>query len=78
MTETKKNQSQTEPAQNRLRGFAWHLLAYFAAMVVLVPVNLFVYSETLWFVFPLVGWGSMLAIHVAFVLGLFGGSTSQG
>jgi len=61
-------------ANRRLRGFAVHLLVYFAAMLVLVPVNLFLYPETVWFVFPMVGWGSMLAIHVSFVMGLWGDS----
>ena len=61
-----------EMASKRLKGFGLHLLGYLVAMMVLVPLNLFVFSETIWFPFPMVGWGSVLAIHVAFVLGLFG------
>lgn len=65
-----------EQGARRLRGFAIHLLIYFGAMIVLVPVNLFVYTGTLWVVLPMVGWGSVLAVHVAYLLGLFGrGST---
>ena len=69
--------SSEETATKRLKGFALHLLAYFVMMAVLVPVNLFVFDETIWFPFPLVGWGSVLAIHVAFVLGLFGGRSTS-
>lgn len=72
VSELTENQNKSvETARKRLRGFAMHLLAYFAMMLVLVPLNLFLNPETLWFVFPLVGWGSMLAIHVTFVMGLW-------
>lgn len=58
-------------ASNRLKGFGLHLLIYIVLMAILVPLNLFVFSQVIWFPFPMVGWGSLLAIHVAFVLGLF-------
>lgn len=58
-------------ARRRLKGFGVHLLAYFAAMAVIVPLNLMTDPENRWFVLPLVGWGSVLAIHVAYVMGLF-------
>lgn len=61
----------TERARRRLRGFVWHLIGYFAAMLVIVPVNLILTPDTAWFVLPLVGWGSILAIHVAYAMGLF-------
>lgn len=57
----------------RLKGFGTHLALYFGAMVVLVPVNFLVTPENPWFVLPMVGWGSVLAIHAAYVLGLFRG-----
>jgi 2TM domain len=55
----------------RLRGFKLHLAGYFLVMLVLVPVNLLLTPETPWFVWPMVGWGSILAIHAAWVMGLF-------
>ena len=58
-------------ARRRFRGFVMHLMAYFVGMLVLVPVNLLTTPQTPWFVLPMVGWGSALAIHVAWVLGLF-------
>jgi hypothetical protein len=55
----------------RLRGLKWHLLGYFLAVAALAAVNLLATPETLWFVWPMVGWGPMLAIHTAWVMGLF-------
>ncbi len=60
-------------AAERLRGFKLHLLAYAAAMVVLVVVHVIVQPEQPWFVLLLVGWGAPLAVHCAWVMGLFGG-----
>ncbi len=59
-------------AKRRLMGFGTHLVAFFAAMVVLVPVNFFVTPHDPWFVLPMVGWASLLALHAAYAMGLFG------
>ena len=64
--------------RRRLRGFGNHLLAYFAVMVVLVPLNVFTAPDTPWFLFPLVGWGAPLALHAAWAMGLFGRGTGRG
>lgn len=58
----------------RLLGFRNHLIGYFVVMMVLVPVNLLTGPETPWFVWPMVGWGPILALHAAFAMGLFDGS----
>ncbi len=58
--------------RRRLRGFLNHLIAYFAVMVVLVPVNAVLDPGTPWFALPLVGWGAPLAIHAAYAMGLIG------
>lgn len=55
----------------RLVGFRNHLIAYFVAMIVLVPVNLLTDPENPWFVWPMVGWGPILALHAAYAMGLF-------
>jgi hypothetical protein len=57
--------------RRRLRGFGYHLVGYFVLMIVLVAVNRLFTPETPWFVLPMVGWGSILAIHAAWVMGLF-------
>ena len=74
---TKTEDESAEKARRRLKGFANHILWYFLIMFILVPLNIFVYNSLVWFVFPLVGWGSALAIHAAFVLELFGHSNSN-
>ena len=57
----------------RLRGFALHLLGYFAVIVVLGIINYTTSPEDPWVVLPMVGWGSVLALHVAWVMGMFDG-----
>jgi len=74
MTERGPNRRELTPEQRgaaRLRGFKLHLGGYFLVMMILAPANLLLAPETPWFVFPMVGWGSVLAIHAAFVMGLF-------
>lgn len=61
----------TERSRARLRGFKYHLIAYFVVMAVLVPINLLATPDTPWFVWPMVGWGAVLAIHTAWTMGLF-------
>lgn len=71
---TRKDDPRHEEAgqgRRRLRGFLNHLIAYFATMVVLVPVNVATTPDNPWFVYPLVAWGAPLALHAAYVMGLF-------
>ena len=65
-----------EQAQRRLRGFGVHLLGYFVVMAGLVAVNLAAAPENPWFVWPMVGWGGILAFHAAYAMGLFGSGQS--
>ena len=71
---TNTEDERVDKARNRLKGFGLHLFGYFIVMLILVPLNAFVYDGSAWSVFPLVGWGSALAVHAALVLGLFGRS----
>jgi hypothetical protein len=66
------------PAQRRLKGLRLHLIGYFAVCAILVAINLSVDPARVWFAWPMVGWGPVLAFHVAYVMGLFGGSASSG
>ncbi len=59
------------PARKRLRAFGFHLIGYFAVLVVLVPLNIAFMPDDPWFLLPLLGWGSVLALHAAHVMGLF-------
>ena len=58
------------PAQ-RLRVFVVHLGLYFGVMILLAPANFYFSPNNLWVIFPMIGWGSVLALHVAYVMGLF-------
>jgi hypothetical protein len=60
-----------ERARKRLRGFAFHLIGYFALLFILVPFNFVQMPENPWILLPLLGWGSVLALHAAHVMGLF-------
>lgn len=62
-----------DPAHQRLRGFGRHLIGYFAVMIVLVAVNFWLSPDNPWFMWPMVGWGGVLAIHAAYAMGLFDG-----
>ena len=68
---TQSDIPETPRAKKRLRGFAIHLIAYFIVSGTAFAVNIMVTPQTLWFVLPLVGWGAILALHVAYVMGLF-------
>lgn len=58
-------------ARRRLRGFIIHLMVYFAAMLLLVPLN-FALTDRPWVLLPMVGWGAPLALHAAWAMGLWG------
>ena len=66
-----RRRDDTSRAAARLRGFKLHLLAYFVVVAALAAVNLLMTPATTWFVWPMVGWGPVLAIHTAWVMGLF-------
>jgi len=59
-------------AAGRLRGLRWHLVGYFVVAAACVVINRVFTPSTVWFVWPMVGWGPVLAFHVAYVMGLFG------
>jgi hypothetical protein len=45
------------------KAFTIHAIAYTIGNSALIAINLLFVPQFLWFVFPLVGWGSGLAIH---------------
>jgi len=66
---------QEEAARGKRRRSALlnHFIAYFAVMVLLVPINFATAPDHAWFVFPLVLWFAPLAVHVAYAMGLLDG-----
>ena len=47
----------------RKRSFLVHLFAYLAVNALLIAVNLLYSPGHYWFLFPLIGWGLLLAAH---------------
>lgn len=58
-------------ARRRLLVFGRHMAAYFAGVVVLAVVNMTLMPENPWFIWPMIGYGGVLAIHAAYAMGLF-------
>jgi hypothetical protein len=67
-----ENQSEsTLKARRRLVWFGLHLVGYFIVMAGLFFVFLPGENDPARMAIVLVGWGSVLALHAAFVMGLF-------
>lgn len=58
-------------ARRRLRGFALHLAAYATVITLLLVVTVLFSPGETWILLPMIGWGGVLAVHVAYVMGLF-------
>jgi hypothetical protein len=65
------NTDETRIYRRRLKTFGTHMIGYFVVMIIVVPLNLSSTPENPWFIFPMIGWGSVLALHAAYVMGLF-------
>lgn len=63
-----------DPAMNRLQILARHFIGYFTVAAVWAVFDLMAEPQRFWFVWFMVAWGAPLAIHVAYVMGLFGGA----
>jgi predicted membrane channel-forming protein YqfA (hemolysin III family) len=50
-------------SDKRVRGFSVHVFVYVAVNVLLIIVNLLYMPTYYWFLFPLIGWGLLLAAH---------------
>jgi hypothetical protein len=61
-----------DPSPRRLRGLFAHMFCYAVAAGIVVTVNRAVDPEHAWAVWLIVGWLGVLALHVAYVMGLFG------
>ena len=50
-------------------GFYIHLTVYVVVNLILFLINLIVTPDSLWFFWPLMGWGIGLVIHALYVFG---------
>ena len=63
--------------RRRMAGFRRHMLAFVAASVLLGAVNMLIDPERPWFLLAMVGWGGILAVHVAHVMGIIGSCSGK-
>lgn len=73
MTNAGEDEAGAEMAGRRLKEFGVHLAVYFGVMVLAVPLNLYFFPENPLFLIPMIGWGAVLGLHAAVVMGLFRG-----
>jgi hypothetical protein len=52
-----------------LRGFYVHLTVYVLVNLLLFAINMLTSPESLWFFWPLLGWGIAVALHALRVFG---------
>lgn len=67
-----------ERAEQRVEkkiGFSIHAVVYAAVMALLIALNLSLKHESLWFLWPLFGWGAGLAFHALSVFVFDNGSS---
>lgn len=65
-----KNNETYQSAKKRIEakmGFYTHLTVYVAAILVLAVINFLTSSSTIWFQWPMLGWGIGVALHAAAV-----------
>ncbi len=63
-----QNASDYEHARRRAVAkyqFYSHVAVYVAVMALLVVINLLTSPGTIWFIWPLIGWGLAVALHAA-------------
>ena len=61
--EERKKAYREMAAEKAKRGFLTHLVVYILVNLMLIVIN-FVYSrESIWFFYPLIGWGIGISVH---------------
>jgi hypothetical protein len=68
-TEETKYQKAKERVE-AIKGLYIHLIVYVVVNLILFSINMIVSPDSLWFFWPLIGWGVGLFIHVLSVFGL--------
>ncbi len=69
--EIKNEFSKEETTGRRMRWFRYHIALYFLCILLLTALKFLINIADTWFVFLLLVWGGVLAIHVAYVMRLF-------
>ena len=53
-----------------IKGFYIHLIVYVVVNFILFSINMIASPDSLWFFWPLMGWGIAIVIHALFVFGV--------
>lgn len=72
MDESNERYEQARARARQLRGFYVHLAWYVAINIMLLAINLLTNRDSLWFYWPLLGWGIGVAAHAISVFALGG------
>ena len=72
MDDREQRYQRAQKQVKKLKGFYEHLATFISVNVMLLVINLLTSPESLWFVWPLMGWGVGLFSHAVSVYGLFG------
>ena len=64
-----------EQKQRRARSVRKHVIAALAVLLVLIPVNFVVSPRNPWWMWVLVVWMPLIALHTAWAMGLLGRNT---
>lgn len=59
---------QAKKKVEKIKAFYIHLFVYIIVNIGLIGINLFNFDGTLWFIYPLLGWGIGIASHAFAVL----------
>jgi hypothetical protein len=69
MTKETINYQRAKERVETLRGFYIHLTVYILVNLFLFLLNILTSPDTLWFYWPLLGWGIAIVLHAASVFG---------
>jgi hypothetical protein len=70
--EEDSNYRQAKERVEEIKGFYTHLATYLIFNLGLFLINILTNRDSLWFYWPLIGWGVGLAIHAVVVFGVEG------
>lgn len=66
--QTDETQAQARRRMTAVKGLYIHEFVFTATMILLAAIN-YATSQTLWFHWPLLGWGILVAAHALYVVG---------
>ena len=69
MNTTDRNYQKAKKRVKQIRGFYTHLATYVFVNTLLFLIDLMASPDTLWFYWPLLGWGIGIVLHAFYVFG---------